>query len=172
MSRRRPRATLLIALLAGGVVVALVAVAAVFVAPQLIRAGAMKVADADTTVALVAPGIRAELPVRDGWAYVVGPFDDHTATLRSPDGAMTVDVDLTATDDAEQAVRSVAGAAVTPFDREPVGGSTVVHAQIVGEDAIVGAVVSGRAALVFTSRPATGYDAQLAELLAGIEVTP
>lgn len=171
MSRRRPRATLLFALLAGVVVIALIAVAAVVVVPQIIRAGATKVASTDTTVTLTAAGIRAEVPAPEGWAYVLGPFDDHTATLRSPDGAMTVDVDLTATDDAEQAVRSVAGGAVTPFDHEPVGSSTVVHAQIVGEDAIVGAVVSGGAALVFTSRPATGYDAQLAELLAGIEVT-
>lgn len=147
-------------------------VAGFFVAPQIIRAASTEVAASDTHLTVTGAGGSATVPVDADWSYVVGPFDQSTAQLRSPDGIFTVEFTLRSGSDAEQEVSDVAGSALTPFDSEPVGAATVVHAQIVGEDAIAGAVVEGNASLVFIARPATGYDAELAGLLSRIEVTP
>lgn len=169
---RTSRAPVVITIVGSIVLVAVLAIAGVVVAPQIIRAAATEVATTDTRITLTSTGATATVPVDEGWSYVVGPFDSATGQLRSPDGALTVDLTATSGTDAETAVRDVVGSAVTPFDSEPVGAARVVHARIVGEDAIAGAVVSGDALLVFVAHPSTGYEAEIAGLLSRIEVTP
>lgn len=169
---RASRFPFVVALLAGIAVTAAVVFAAITVIPQIIRASATEVAISDTTITFAAEGAAATVPVDAGWSYVIGPSDDAHATLVSPDGAFTVELTAARGVDPEQAARDAAGQAVTLFDREPVGDATVLHARVVGEDAIVGAVVDGDASVVFVARPSAAYEAELARLLSRIEVVP
>lgn len=181
MAPRTPRASrtsrtsrwpLAIAIVSSVAFVAVLVIVGLIVAPQIIRAAATEVSDGDTQVTLTAAGASATIPVDDGWSYVVGPFDETTALLRSPNGAMSIEFAAASGSDPEAAVRAMVATTLTPFDSEPVGDATVVHARLVGEDALAGAVVSGDALLMFTCRPATGYEAELAALLSRIEVAP
>lgn len=170
-SSRTSRFPLVITILSSVAIVAVLAVVGVLVAPQVIRAAATEVSDGDAVMTVSAPGASATIPAPEGWSFATGPFDDATALLRSPNGAMSIEFTAASGTDAEAAVRGVVGSALTPFDSEPVGEATVVHARIVGQDAIAGAVVSGDALVVFVCRPADGYEAELAAVLARIEVT-
>ena len=51
-----------------------------------------------------------------------------------------------------------------------VAGRELLHANTTDGELIVGVVVSGDALLTFVSGPRQGYDAELAELLAEIDV--
>ena len=159
MTRRSSALILVIAWVAGIAAAGAVAFAAVTIVPQIVRATSLTVAEHDTTVILTGPGASARIPVAADWSYSAAQTGDGRTTLYSPNAVMTVDLTAIVTDDAEAAVRAATGAATTPFDREPVGEATVIHASLVGDDAIVGAVVDGDRAVLFTSRPAKGYDA-------------
>lgn len=174
MASLRPRLTMAVALVAAAAVIAAIVLAGLVIGPQIIRAAATNVATSATTITLTVDGAQATIPVDEGWSYVVGPFDDGEATLRSPDGSMTVQLTAVAgigsDADAERAASARSDAPLGAFDREPVGSATVLHARAVGEDVVVGAVVSGDAAVVFRSSPGAGFDAELAQLLSHIEV--
>jgi hypothetical protein len=160
-----------IAIVSSLLIVGVLVIVGLVVAPQIIRAAATEVSNGDARVTVTSTGASATIPVDDGWSYVVGPFDKGTALLRSPDGALSIEFVAASGSDPEAAVRAVVGSALTPFDSEPVGDATVVHARVVGQDAIAGAVVSGDSLVVFTCRPGAGYEAELAGLLSRIEVT-
>jgi len=170
VTARRSRTPFVIALIAGIVLIVGLVVAGLTIGPQLIRAAAVEVAPSDTQMSLGTGTARATIPVDAGWAYGVDPFDSARATLRSPDGVMTVAFTVVHGVDAEQAARDAADRTLTPFDTESVGPATVLHARGVGDDLIAGAVVEGDTALVFVSTPGTHYDAELAALLSRIEV--
>jgi len=172
VARRASRLPLIVATLAGLAVTAAVAFAAITVIPQIIRASSTEIAATDTTIALRGDGVTATVPVDAGWSYVSDSAGDVHTTLTSPDGSFELDLTAAHGVDPEQAARDLVDGTVAPFDREPIGAATVVHARVVGEDAIVGAVVDGAAAVVFLARPGTAYEAELAPLLSRIEVAP
>ena len=159
----------MVSLIVGATVLVALAVGAVFVVPQIVRAAQTEVAAGPTEIRVATTGAAGQITVEDGWSYLVDPFDAASATVRSPDGEMTVAFTVVRTDDAEAAVRERAGGAVAPVDVEPVGATRVLHTRAVDDDATVGAVVAGGAAVLFDARPTTGYDAELA-LLPGVDL--
>lgn len=171
MSRRRSRAPLVVSLIVGAILLVGVAVGAALVVPPIVRAAQTEVAAGSTEVDVATTGAAAQLTVEDGWSYLVDPFDAASATIQSPDGEMTVTFTVLRTGDAEAAVRARAGGALAPFDDEPVGATRVLHTRAVDDDATVGAVVAGEAAVLFDARPTTGYDAELALLLSHVVIT-
>lgn len=165
------RASLVGAMIVGAVLVAGIGVVAVTVGPAIWAAATAQVAEEDTTLVLDVAGASATVPVDEGWVFSRALFDDSQATLRSPDGALTVRVRLTAGESPEDAARAQVDEDVPAFDSEPVGAVTVLHARTSDAQAIVGAVAEGDAVLAFTSDAPASYDAELAALLSRIVVT-
>ena len=93
-------------------------------------------------------------------------------TLTSPDGRMQVDLAVRDEGDPAVALGDIAPRPLDALSRErTVAGQELLHANTTDGQLIVGVVVSGDALLTFVSGPGQGYDAELAELLADIEVT-
>lgn len=175
MASPRSRTPLIVALVAAVVVVAAIGLAALTVGPAVWAAATTERVTADTTVTLQTEGASATIPVEAGWSYHHPPFDRSRMTMRSPDGAMTIDFVVVADEgdtDAEQAASDLVSEDVGAFDREPIGSSSVVHARTTDGAVLVGAVVGPHSLVAFSSRPTPQYDAELATLLAGVTVAP
>lgn len=166
------RLPLIVAIVAGVLVVGALTFAGIIVIPQIVRAATTETAQSDTTVILAKDGVVATVPVRAGWGFTEGGHDTDHTFLTSPDGRFGVELTVVAGADPEQAARDAIGQELTAFDREPAGAATLLHARTPAEDATAGAVVVGDGAVVFVARPGAPYDAELAALLSGIEVAP
>lgn len=169
----RSRLPVIVAVLATVLVLAAIGIAALTVGPAVWAAATTERVPADTTVTLETEGASASIPVAAGWSYNHPPFDRSRLTLRSPDGAMSIDFALVpgAGDaDAEAAARDLVSEEVGLFDREPIGASSVVHARSADGTVLVGAVVGPDSLVAFSSRPTPAYDAELATVLAGVVV--
>ena len=167
MGASRARASVVGATVAGAFLVAAIGVATVTVGPTIWSVATAEVSGVDTTLTLDAEGASASVPLDAGWSFSRALFDDTRATLRSPDGVMTLQVHLWVEADPEAA----AAAQTVPnvvFDSEPVGSVTVLHARTDARST-VGAVVEEGAVLAFTSTAPETYDAELAAFLSRVE---
>lgn len=171
-SVRRSRAEIVGIIAAWSVAVAIVLVAALVFVPPIWSAASTTVIEADTELSLVEGDASARIPVPAGWWARPAFADGSAMTIGSPDGVMTLALRLTTTTDAEDAMVRAAPGALETVDSEPLGGATLLHARTLTGDALVGAVAEGDAVLTFVSTPTPAYDAQLAQLLAAVTVTP
>lgn len=166
MGASRARASVVGATVAGAFLVAAIGVATVTVGPTIWSVATAEVSGVDTTLTLDAEGASASVPLDAGWSFSRALFDDTRATLRSPDGVMTLQVHLLVEADPEAAAAQTVPNVV--FDSEPVGSVTVLHARTDARST-VGAVVEEGAVLAFTSTAPETYDAELAAFLSRVE---
>ena len=154
------------------VVTAMLGVAVVALLPPIWVAATTLVAEADTTTTIRAERAEASVPVPAGWAMRPTFADGSRVTLTSPDGAMRVDLAVRDGGDPVIALGDISPRPLDGLSREQtVAGQELLHANTTDGELIVGVVVSGDALLTFVSGPREGYDAELAELLAQIDVT-
>jgi hypothetical protein len=155
------------------VVTAMLGVAVVALLPPIWVAATTLVAEDDTTTTIRAEQAEASVPVPAGWAMRPTFADESRVTLTSPDGLMQVDLTLRDGGDPVVALGDIAPRPLDALSRETtVAGQELVHANTQDGELVAGVVVSGKALLTFVSGPRAGYDAELAELLAQIDVTP
>ena len=155
------------------VVTAMVGVAVVALLPPIWVAATTLVADDDTSTTIRSEHAEASVPVPAGWAMRPTFADESRVTLTSPDGAMQVDLTVRDGGDPVIALGDISPRPLDGLSRErTVAGQELLHANTTDGELIVGVVVSGDALLTFVSGPREGYDAELAELLAQIDVTP
>jgi len=154
------------------VVTAMLGVAVVALLPPIWVAATTLVAEEDMTTTIRGERVEASVPVPAGWAMRPTFADESRVTLTSPDGRMQVDL---AVRDAGDPVVTLGDIAPRPLDalsrERTVAGQELLHANTADGELIVGVVVSGDALLTFVSGPRQGYDAELAELLAEIDVS-
>ncbi len=147
-------------------------VAVVALLPPIWVAATTLVAEEDMTTTIRGERVEASVPVPAGWAMRPTFADESRVTLTSPDGRMQVDL---AVRDAGDPVVTLGDIAPRPLDalsrERTVAGQELLHANTADGELIVGVVVSGDALLTFVSGPRQGYDAELAELLAEIDVS-
>lgn len=154
------------------VVTAMLGVAAVALLPPIWVAATTLVADEDTSATIRAGTAEASVPVPAEWAMRPTFADDSRVTLTSPDGVMRVDLALRDGGDPVIALGDISPRPLEPLSREQtVAGQDLLHAHTTDGELVVGVVVSGDALLTFVSGPRAGYDAELAKLLAEIDVT-
>lgn len=154
------------------VVTAMLGVATVALLPPIWVAATTLVADEDTNATIRAGKAHASVPVPRGWAMRPTFADDSRVTLTSPDGRMQVDLALREGGDPLVVMSDVSPRPLDPLSREQtVAGQELVHANTTDGELVVGIVVSDDALLTFVSGPREGYDAELARLLAEIDVT-
>ena len=154
------------------VVTAMLGVAAVALLPPIWVAATTLVAEADTSTTIRAERAEASVPVPRGWAMRPTFADGSRVTLTSPDGVMQVDLALRDGGDPLVALSDISPRPLDPLSRErTVEGQELLHATTTDGELVVGVVVSGGALLTFVSGPRAGYGAELAELLAKIDVT-
>lgn len=169
---RRSRAEIVGIIAAWSAVVAIVLVAAIVFVPAIWSAASTTVIEADTELSLVEGDASAEIPVPSGWWARPAFADGSAVTIGSPDGVMTLTLRLTTSTDADDAIVRAAPDELETVDSEPLGAATLLHARTLTGDALVGAVAAGDAVLTFVSTPSPAYDAELAQLLATMTVTP
>ena len=140
------------------------------IAPPILAAATTRVAAADETLTLVSGEATASVSVRKGWSVHPALGDASRVTLGSPDGVMSVRLAVTPAVDAVATARRLAPGPLGSQVREPDGdGRRLVHAA--SGLAVVGFLDGGGVAVVFVSTPSPQYDAELARLLDGIEVS-
>ena len=154
------------------VVTAMLGVAVVALLPPIWVAATTLVAEEDTTTTIRGETVEASVPVPAGWAMRPTFADESRVTLTSPDGRMQLDLAVRGEGDPVVTLGDIAPRPLDPLSRErTVAGQELLHANTKDGELIVGVVVSGDALLTFVSGPREGYDAELAELLAEIDVT-
>jgi len=151
----------------GIAVLAVVTVVGIAVVPQVWSSARGESVESDTSVTVTTAGATAQIPLTASWSYRPALWDPSRMTLRSPDGLMSIDLQLTSDVDPAEAARTAANAPIDAFDTEPVGTMTLLHARS-DDDTIVGALTDGADVLTFVSTSTTAYDAELAALLASI----
>ena len=147
-----------------GMAVLAVVAAAIVVVPQARSSFAGEPVEVGTPVTVTTAGVTAEIPLTAGWSYRPALWDESRVTLRSPDGRMSIDLQLAVDVDPAEAARAAAGAPIDAFDTEPLGEATLLHARL-GDDTLVGALTQGGDVLTVVSTPSPAYDAELATLL-------
>ena len=154
------------------VVTAMLGVAVVALLPPIWVAATTLVAEEDTMTTIRGERVEASVPVPAGWAMRPTFADESRVTLTSPDGRMQVDLAVRDGGDPVVTMGDIAPRPLDALGRErTVRGQELLHANTTDGELVVGAVVSGDALLTFVSGPRRGYDAELAELLAQIDVT-
>jgi len=171
----RPRRQRLVPVIVITVLVTLGLFAAMVV-PVVVRGLTPTVSAQERTVRLTNETAQATLILPGGWSWRSHFGDESRGVAGSPDRLMTVELALVTGSDAPAAVDRVAPGPLGPLSEErltagPTGVGTVLHARIDDEQTIVGAVTEGPVILTFRSTPSPAYDAELADLLATVEVT-
>lgn len=156
------------------VVVALGLLAALVV-PVIVRGLAATVSPEERTIVLENETGQASIVLPGGWSWRTPFGDESRGVAGSPDRAMTVEFSLLSGTDAPAALEQVApGALGLPSEEilsdRTAGIGEILHARVADQDTIVGAVEEGPIILTFVSTPSPAYDAELADLLATIEV--
>ena len=151
------------------------AVLAALLVPVIVRGLASTVSPDDRTIVLTNGTARAALVLPGGWSWRTPFGDESRGVAGSPDRAMTVEFALLSGTDAPAALEQVAPGQLGPASEEILSDRTagigqVLHARVLDQDTLVGAVEEGPIILTFVSTPSPAYDAELAELLATIEV--
>lgn len=153
------------------VVTAMLGVGLVALLPPIWVAATTLVAEEDTSTTIRAGVAAASVPVPVGWAMRPTFNDASRVTLTSPDGVMRVDLAVREGGDPMVALGDISPRPLDAVSREQtVAGQELLHANTTDGELIVGVVVSGGALLTFVSGPRAGYDAELAHLLAEIDV--
>ncbi|MGB4778815.1 hypothetical protein [Microbacterium sp.] len=171
MSPLRHRTPVIVASAAAAVIIIAVVISVFTVGPDIWAAATIRVAEDDESVTLTESESTVTVPVDRDWSYSTSPFDESRATLHSPDGVMTIEFDVGSSLEPDAAARALAGD-VAVFDHESIGRAGVIHGRTADGEALAGALVDGGTVLAFVSRPSPDYDAELAGLLARIEVAP
>ncbi|MFS0912292.1 hypothetical protein AB3M89_10900 [Microbacterium sp. 179-I 3D2 NHS] len=155
--------------------VLLVGAAAVVVVPGIVTELTPTVSDEDRRMRVSDGKSEAWIVVPAGWSWTPAFGDESGGVVGSPDRAMTVDFSLSSTTDPRTAIEEVAPGPVGDINREILadGAATeeVAYARVDDRDVVVGAITEGPVVLTFVSTPSPAYDAELARLLADIEVT-
>lgn len=154
------------------VVVSLVVIAALVV-PVVVRGLTPSVSAQDRTVQLTGATAQATLVLPAGWSWRTHFGDKSRGVAGSPDRRMTVELSLAPGTDAAAALERIAPGVLGPSSEEMLvaGVGPVLHARVVDQDTLVGAIAEGSVILTFRSTPSPAYDAELADLLATLEVT-
>lgn len=128
-----------------------------------------RVVDADERVGIAAAGRSASVEIGAGWAVRAVPWDAGRVTLISPDGVMELSLRFAAGRDGDD-LAGVGEGALVPVSREAFEGGELVHARTVDGRSVVGTLTEDGDTIVFVSTAPSDYDAQLAHLLATVEV--
>ena len=151
-------------------------VIAALVLPVVVRGLTPSVSAQERTVRLENDTATATLVLPAGWSWRSHFGDESRGVAGSPDRRMTVELSLVAGSDTRTALERIAPGPLGPTSEEtltdgPRGVGTILHAQVLDRDTVVGAVAEGPVILTFRSSPSPQYDAELADLLATVEVT-
>lgn len=152
------------------------AVVAALVVPVVVRGLTPSVSSQERTVHLSSDTATATLVLPSGWSWRSHLGDESRGVAGSPDRRMTVEFSLVPDSDVQTALDRVAPGPLGPVSEEtltdgPAGVGTIRHARVLDQDALVGVITEGPVILTFVSSPSPRYDAELADLLATIEVT-
>lgn len=154
------------------VVTAMLGVAIIALLPPIWVAATTLVAHTDTTTTIRTDRARVSVPVPAGWAMRPTFADESRVTLTSPDGLMQIDLGLRDGGQPDVALGDIAPRPVEALSHEPAGdGRELVHANSTDGELVVGVLVADQVLVTFVSGPRAGYDAELADLLAQIEVS-
>lgn len=134
---------------------------------------ATTVAEEELTVRLSNGSAVAEISLPSGWSWRAQFGDASRGVAGSPDRVMTVDFALVVDVDAVTALEDAAAAPLGLLNEESRSGAArLLSARTVEPGTIVGALSEGSAVVTFVSTPSPEYDAELATLLTGVELTP
>ena len=152
------------------------AVIAALVVPVVVRGLTPSVSAEERTIRLTSDTATATLVLPGGWSWRSHFGDESRGVAGSPDRRMTVELSLVAGSDVQTALDRVAPGPLGPLSEEtlndgPSGVGTIRHARVLDQDTLVGVITEGPVILTFLSSPSPRYDAELADLLATIEVT-
>lgn len=166
--RNRVIATWVVSALA----LAAVAVAGWFVGPPAYRALVPQTASERDVVTLTAGESVATVAITPGWSYRLPFNDDAGIDLTSPDGVMTVSLQLHRDVDAQIASAEESPGPLEAWSVEDIATGELFHARTSDGLATVGAMAVDSHAVTFVSTASPEYDAELAQLLTGIVVQP
>lgn len=149
---------------------------AVMVVPVVVRGLTPTVSAEQRTVRLTNETAQATLLLPGGWSWRSHFGDESRGVAGSPDRLMTVELSLVSGSDVPEALLRVAPGPLGPTSEETLspgaaGVGTVLHARVVDQETVVGAIAEGPVILTFRATPSPAYDAELADLLATVEVT-
>lgn len=149
--------------------------AAAMIVPVVVRGLTPSVSAQDRTVHLTNGDADASLVLPAGWSWRTHFGDESRGVAGSPDRLMTVELSIVEGTDLPAALDHVAPGTLGPTSEEtltdgPTGVGTILHARVVDQDTIVGAISEGPVIVTFRSSPSPAYDAELADLVSTIEV--
>jgi hypothetical protein len=149
------------------------AVAAALVVPVVVRGLTPTVSTEERVVRLTDGASQVTFVLPGGWSWRTHFGDESRGVAGSPDRRMTVELSLRAGDDAAEALDAFTPGPHGPLSEESLapGIETVLHARVIANDTLVGALPLDGGAVAFRSSPSPAYDAELAAFLATIEVT-
>ncbi|WP_223624246.1 hypothetical protein [Microbacterium sp. EST19A] len=170
---RRPRMHVL-SVIAITVVVTVI-VAAALVVPVLIGGLTSTVDTEERTVHLTDGTAEVQLVLPPDWSWRGHFGDESRGVAGSPDRRMTIELELAAEAEPLAVIEGIAPGPLGPASEEPlVDGpadlATVVYARVLDQDVVVGAIADGPVVVTFIASPSPAYDAELADLLATLEV--
>lgn len=171
---QRPHRRRLLPIVVITVLVALGLLAAL-VAPVIVRGLTATVTPEARTIVLTNETAQASVVLPGGWSWRTPFGDESRGVAGSPDRAMTVEFSLLSGSDASAALDQVAPGPLGPTSEEILservaGIGEILHARVRDQETVVGAVTEGPVILTFISSPSPAYDAELADLLATVEV--
>lgn len=149
---------------------------AVMIVPVVVRGLTPTVSAEQRTVRLTNESAQATLMLPGGWSWRSHFGDESRGVAGSPDRLMTVELSLVSGTDVAEALDRVAPGPLGPTSEETLspgaaGVGTVLHAHVDDQETVVGAIAEGPVIVTFLATPSPAYDAELADLLATVEVT-
>ncbi|PRA81519.1 hypothetical protein [Microbacterium sp. MYb66] len=172
--RPRPRRRRVLPIVVITVLVSLGLLAALAI-PVIVRGLTATTSPHERTIVLTSETATATIVLPGGWSWLTPFGDESRGVAGSPDRAMTVEFALLSGTDAPAALEQVAPGPLGPASEEilsdrPAGIEQILHARVLDQEIVVGAVTEAPVTLTFVSDPSPAYDAELADLLATIEV--